>query len=119
LGNLVGEAQLPPDEGKIALVAIDFEKAMAIRGPYPLTTTPQIPPSALWPSGTLGKMATGCVCPETLLSAIEKTTKAQVLGAFAQIEGRIGQEVAWKENSAQLLERRSRDIRKLVKEVWR
>lgn len=119
IGNLVGEAQVASSEGKIAVVAIDFEKSMTLRGPYPLTTTPEIHPNALWPSGTLGQLVTGIPRPEPFISALESITQGHVLDAFAQVEARLGESVQWKENSAQLLERRAKAIRKHIGEVWR
>ena len=117
--NLVGEVQLAPAEGSIAIVAIDFEKSMALRGPYPLTTTPNIQPRALRPSGTLGQLLTGDVCPNQFYASIEALTGDHVLDAFARVEARLNEDIPWKESSARLLDNRAKRIRNLVAEVWR
>lgn len=119
MGNLVGEGQLPPADGRVAIVAIDFEKAMTLRGPYPLTATPHIQPRALWPSGTLGQMVKGAKCPPEFLSRIEGMGEHHVLDAFARVEARLAEDIPWKQNSAQLLALRAKKIRALIAEVWR
>jgi hypothetical protein len=119
IGNLVGESQLAPGEGTVAIVAIDFEKSMALRGPYPLTTTPNIQPRALWPSGTLGQLLTGDARPNNFFAAIEAMTGDHVRDAFARVEARLNEDIPWKESSAQLLANRAKRIRNLAAEVWR
>jgi hypothetical protein len=119
IGNLVGEEQLAPDRGKVAIIAIDFEKSMALRGPYPLTTTPHIQPAKLWPSGTLGQLLTGIPRPNPFMNAIRAVTPDQVLDAFGRVEAQLHEEVSWKESSAQLLAKRSKRITECVEEVWR
>ena len=119
IGNLVGHEQLAPSAGRIAIVAIDFEKSMALRGPYPLTATPNIDPRSLWPSGTLGQMMTGAPLPNDFCASIGKVGAERILDAFARVEARINQEIPWKAGSVQLLSMRSKRIINLVKEVWR
>lgn len=119
INNLVGEVQLAPHEGTIVVVAIDFEKSMALRGPYPLTTTPHIPPRTLRPSGTLGQLVTGDICPNEFYAALEAIREGHVLDAFARVEARLNEDIPWKGNSAQLIARRATRIRDLVAEVWR
>lgn len=119
IGNLVGEEQVSPSEGRISIVAIDFEKSMALRGPYPLTTTPHIEPRSLWPSGTLGELLTGDPLPSEFCGALERMSKDHVLDAFGQVEAQIKSAIPWKESSAQLLSTRAKNIRRLVGEVWR
>jgi hypothetical protein len=118
IGNLVGEEQLAPSAGMISIVAIDFEKSMALRGPYPLTATPQISPRSLWPSGTLGQLIRGFPIPNIFCGAIEAMTRDNILDAFGRVEACINAEIPWKENSAQLLATRAGRIRPLVAEVW-
>ena len=118
IGNVVGEEQLAPHRGRVALVAIDFEKAMALRGPYPLTTTPNIVPKSLWPSGTLGKLVAGDVCPKRILTAIESVTDQQVLDCFNRVEAALNESISWKDSSVLLLNNRAKRIRTLVAEVW-
>ena len=119
IGNLVAEEQLAPDRGKVAIVAIDFEKSMALRGPYPLTTTPHIQPAKLWPSGTLGQLMSGAPRPIPFMNAIRAVTIDQVLDAFGRVEAQLHEEIPWKESSAQLLANRSKRIADCVQEVWR
>lgn len=119
IGNLVGEGQTGPAAGKISLIAIDFEKSMALRGPYPLTTTSVILPRSLWPSGTLGHLLAGENVPHDFCAAMERATEDLVLNAFARVEAVIGDVIPWKESSAKLLASRARKIRTLVAEVWR
>lgn len=119
LGNLVGCEQIGPNDGRIALVAIDFEKAMALRGPYPLTTTPEIAPRALWPSGTLGQLLSGEGQPIAFFAQITAVTRERVLDAVNRVEALLNEEISWKESSAQLLSNRAKHIRVLAEEVWR
>lgn len=119
IGNLVGAEVQTGTDVKIALVAIDFEKSVAIRGPYPLTTVDTIPVRQLWPSGILGDLVQGVPCPGDFCETIEHVSESQIEAAFASIESRLGTEVPWKESSVSVLMKRAKKIRKLVAEVWR
>jgi len=119
IGNLVGEAQLEPDRGGVAIVAIDFEKSMTLRGPYPLTTTPMILPASLWPSGTLGQLLVGSQRPDHFISDLSAVTSDRVSAAFGFVEARLQESVDWKDASVQVLVNRAKRIRELVGEVWR
>lgn len=119
IGNIVGEGLSGTAAGRIKLIAIDFEKSMALRGPYPLTTVPLIPPQAMWPSGTLGQLLKGAPIPQAFCERLERFTENDVLGAFGAIESQMRVDIPWKENSAQLLTTRAQSIKRLVAEVWR
>jgi hypothetical protein len=119
INNLVGESHVRPANVLIKLVAIDFEKCMALRGPYPLTTTPEIRPRSLRPSGTLETLLAGKECPDSFLRKIEGMTEGHVRDAFGRVEARLGSPISWKDSSAQLLGRRATRIREHVMEVWR
>lgn len=119
IGNIVGsEVQLGADV-KITLTAIDFEKSIALRGPYPMTTVNMIPPSKLWPSGTLGDMIKGISIPEDFCATIEHVSESQMENAFASVEAHFGEEVDWKKSTVRVLQVRSAKIRELLREVWR
>jgi hypothetical protein len=119
IGNIVGSQVQTGAGTKITLVAIDFEKSIAIRGPYPLATVNTIPPSKFWPSGTLGEIVEGMATPEDFCATIEGVTESQVETAFASVESHFGMPVEWKESTIQVLKGRSEKIRSLIAEVWR
>jgi hypothetical protein len=119
IGNFVGSGLLPPDEGKIELIAIDFEKSAALRGPYPLVSSNDIAPQQLWPRDTLGQLLVGATIPGDFCDAVGAVTEAHILDAFAKLEARLVVPIEWKESTAQLLMRRAAQIHVLAREVWR
>lgn len=119
INNLVGEAHVRPANELIKLVAIDFEKSMALRGPYPLTTTPEMRPRSLRPSGTLENLLRGQACPDSFLRKIEGMTEDHVRDAFGRVEARLGEQIGWRDSSTKLLGGRATKIREHVAEVWR
>lgn len=119
LGNLVGESSKNPRNANVRLVAIDFEKAEAFRGNYPLTTVPTIIPSRLRPSGILGGILQDDKTMGPHFEAIEKIEAGHVATAFATLEAAIGHQIDWKESSVPLVAQRARNIRNLFAEVWR
>jgi hypothetical protein len=119
IGNLIGENIRGQSNAAIELVAIDFEKAEALRGDYPLTTVPTIGPKTLRPTGILGVILQRERDMAPHFAAIEKIGRDDVLAAFEKLEAAIGHQIVWKDGSAQLIAQRARDIRKLLAEVWR
>ncbi|HXN18454.1 MAG TPA: HipA family kinase [Candidatus Binatus sp.] len=119
IGNLIGETIRGQHSSELRLVAIDFEKAEALRGNYPLTTVPTIPPGRLRPSGILGTLLQNDHTAAVQFAAVERINRDDILGAFGKLEAVLGLEIEWKENSAQLVAQRARDIRRLLEEVWR
>jgi HipA-like kinase len=119
MNNVVGAGQLAPNDGKVEIIAIDFEKSAALRGPYPLMTTAEIDPRKLWPTGTLGNLVVGAPIPGDFCDAIHATSRDHVLDAFAKVEARINKPIEWKESSAKVLTTRAANIRRLAQEVWK
>lgn len=118
IGNLVGIEE-PAGLGiRITLVAIDFEKSVALRGPYPLTTVNTIPATKLWPSGILGNLVKGAPQPMEFFATIEGINASHIEAAFGTVEAHLGAIVPWKENTVKLLLTRAKNIRTLVQEVW-
>jgi hypothetical protein len=53
IGNIIGRSTV---SGDIDLVAIDFEKSVAIRSSTPIVSVPMIPSRSLWPTEALGRL---------------------------------------------------------------
>lgn len=119
IGNLIGENIRGQRSAEVRLVAIDFEKAEALRGDYPLTTVPTIRPARLRPSGILGGIIQRDRDIAPHFAAIERIAGDDVLRAFGKLEAAMGHQIGWKDGSAPLIAQRARDIRGIFAEVWR
>lgn len=118
IGNIIGEDASGTPAPNLELVAIDFEKAEAFRGRYPLTTVPLTEPAKLRPSGILGSIFRRVGCTEADFKAVEAIGEADVFDAFGKLEAALGHPIEWGEGSAKLIEKRARGIRKIYAEVW-
>ena len=103
---------------RLRLLAIDFEKSVVLRGPYPLTTAPTVDPKSLWPKEFLADMLHGMPIPRGFCETIERTTEDALKQCFSRIETSTGQ-IEWLDNSIVVLHKRAENIHALVREVWR
>jgi hypothetical protein len=118
LGNL-----LPPTDGKFtgnvtAAVAIDFEKAVAIRSRYPLVEASDVSPKRCWPSGDLGVALAGQARPVDFVDALGAVTRAEIVTAVSAVRNVIGPTFAWADSVVEALEHRKQRIQALTNEGW-
>ena len=117
MGSLVG-TQL--GHGKVELMCIDFEKAVALRR-NPLIQASMMGPRQVWPTGELGTtllQKKPLYPPVGILLAIEALTMARCQEILEPISTAVPA-ATWAEDSALALSRRSETIRNLAEEVWR
>lgn len=115
-GNFVGLSLL--SDGRIELRAIDFEKSVALRGKYPLTTVPMVEPKDFWPRESLGELLKGKPIPHEFCDTIRSIPGDAILRALNTVSASIPG-MDWAESSEKVIKSRANDIHKLVRDVWR
>lgn len=116
VGNLLGRDH-PSHHGDIEVIAIDFEKSVALRSRYPLVECGNVDVKKLWPKEMLGVMMTGAQRPREFAAIIEAVEDATIDRACATVAAALPS-YAWGDATREALKRRRADIRKLLKEVW-
>jgi hypothetical protein len=105
--------------GVVELIAIDFEKSVALRGPHPLVTCPTIAPNKLWPQGELGDRLRGRPIPPAGLAAIRGVTTDEVEKAVEAIRVAVGPAYDWGDSTVKVLADRRDALEPLARETWR
>lgn len=107
-------------DSSTSLVAIDFEKSAALRGPHPLVEAHVVAtPKSLWPTGELGNMARNTAIPKNFISRIKSTPDEAIRKDITDIVAILGSAFSWADSSIKLLLKRRDNISTLVVEVWR
>jgi hypothetical protein len=117
LGGLLGRRRSGGSE--IDLIAIDFEKAQAIRGPHPLITTAQVAPGRLWPRELLGRLLGQPVAPTAMVRRVESVPVNVIEAAVGAAHEVLGEAFPWADSVVQGLTSRRNKIADLVREVWK
>jgi hypothetical protein len=103
----------------LELVAIDFEKAVTIRGPHPLVETPMVNPQELWPREELGRLLAGTPIPQEPLVAIASLPAATISRSVEAVAFHLGGAYTWAYSTIQVLRNRQGRMNVLAEEVWR
>lgn len=107
-----------PETGALELVAIDFEKSVALRGPQPIVTTPTIAVGRLRPQGELGPLLHGLPIPAAGIAGIKGVTSEEMEGAVGALREVVGASYDWGDSTVHVLEKRRDRIEALAAEVW-
>lgn len=118
IGNLIGRAPLEGDPTSIEIVAIDFEKAHAIRGMHPIITVNAVNPPTLWPTGTLGVQMRRTPVPTGFIDRVQALPDALVERTVRCISSALPV-FTWADSVAIALNSRKNKLPALVREVWR
>lgn len=107
-------------DARVLLVMIDFEKSVALRGPYPIVNSANVAEARLWPSGELGTFLRGAkpaFPPPDVCHRIASVTERRLNELFDTLEGGVGP-VAWRDNSIQALLSRRQSITEIAGRIW-
>lgn|GEM_PF-1977362 len=117
LGNVLA---LSSSNGGVELVMIDFEKAATLR-PHPRIKSTMIEYRKLWPTDELGQRAKELrpmVPPPRIVERISRLTEDPCREILNPLITAL-ENVTWAEDSIGAVAQRSRNIQRIVEEVWR
>ena len=116
MGNLVGSGT---GTGQIEVYMTDFEKSRSLSN-RPFINSGNVDPKRLWPTAELGGILRPMRpprCPTAVLDRIRAISLDQLREAILPVAEELPF-VGWQQSSIEFLERRARNIDKLVEEVW-
>lgn len=119
IGNLLCRMSTSMPSGTIEIVAIDFEKSNCLRERHPITTSNNLPPADLWPSGILGEYMRGCAMPDDTLQRIESFDKERLSEMISGIANLLHPGYDWFGSTVDGLSWRMDRIRRIAQETWR
>ena len=119
LGNLISRSTPKTHDGRIDLIAIDFEKAVAVRSATPRIDIASVQTENLWPSDQLGRIIGRLPKPEIEWISTLGTYSLEILApALQEAQIAIGLESDWHTNIAAMLVDRAAKLPELIEEVW-
>jgi hypothetical protein len=119
IGNLIGSGAANGNTHDIIVLAIDFEKAVTLRGQSPGLDTAAIRPGTLVPRGILHDLLRVGGKPDSACMA--EVTAAWSASARASVEcvqRSMGLAAEWAETTVTVLEQRLDRLSDLVEEAW-
>jgi len=99
------------------LVAIDFEKSVAVRSRHPIIACNMVPAARLWPSEELGRRLQGQSLPQDAVDCVSGLRDDR-LDAIVEAVSTAVPDYVWCGNSADALKHRRDQIGELATEVW-
>jgi hypothetical protein len=115
---------LPPTDGAWTAgirtaVAIDFEKAVAIRAREALIQSSAVDPRRLWPTDELGATLVGTALPRDMVDRIAATRQDRLERAVQSVSNIVGDGFDWGDSVVRALSHRLRNLGRLTQEAWR
>ncbi len=121
MGNLLVAPDDPEETGGVTqpIVAIDFEKAVAIREQHAIMASASVPPTTLWPRAGLGETLRGGHPPRAMIDRISDVSDIEIETAVTSVERVVEAFTsAWASSVVQALRRRRKALPELLAEVW-
>ncbi len=104
-------------DGRVAIVAIDFEQSWAVRKQHPSIETAQLDPKTLWPRGDLGKALKGTPFPAAAITRCRQVSD-ETLAAVTEGVHQVVPGYTWHDATAHILGWRRDRLEAIVREVW-
>jgi hypothetical protein len=115
LDRNIGNLLIAPGLG---LIAIDFEKSQALRGPHPLLEATMIDPRKLRPSGVLTASIPKPLQGDGMLRRVDGLTDARIRVIVQTVEAAMGGGFTWATSTTSSLIHRRKQLREILKAAW-
>jgi hypothetical protein len=103
---------------ELEIVAIDFEKAEALRGPHPLMQSTVVDPKKLRPTGDLARAVTQPVQWGGFLQRLQDLPDDTIKDAVQTVESAVGSSFTWADSTCQALQKRKMKLPQILTEIW-